>query len=120
MFKRLATALLFRRISRDLAGLAASLERQNALLLRLVDRLAPVDPHTSRPEVQADTGVSHLDANEAWLALEFIQRTQRDTGHTPDDEEVLIHLADEKTADLHQRLSAREAELARLQAERQW
>ena len=120
MFKRLATALLFRRISRDLTALAGGLERQNALLLRLVDRLAPADPTTLRKDVQADTGVSHLDANEAYLALQFIERTQRDTGHTPDDDELLVYLADEKTVDLHQRLSAREAEMARLQQERQW
>lgn len=122
MFKRFATALLVRRLLRDLDRVAASLERQNALLLRLVDHLAPVDPADSRTraEVHADTGVSHLDATEAALAQAFILRTQRDTGHVPDDDEVLIYLADEKTHDLHQRLVQRDADLSRLREAREW
>lgn len=120
MFKRLAAALLLRRAARDLTDIAASLRQQNLLLARLADQLAPVDPRTSRPEVQAETGVSHLDANEAYLAQRFVERTQADTGHVPDDDEVLIYLADEKTHDLHQRLMARDADLERLRASREW
>jgi hypothetical protein len=120
MFQRLATALLFRRLARDLGEVAAALRQQNALLLRLADRYAPADPPTERVEVRMDTGVSHLDATEAQLAQEYVARTQRDTGHIPDDEEVLIYLADEKTHDLHQRLVARDADLERLRAAREW
>lgn len=118
MFKRLAAALVLRRVSRDLARLADATEAQNALLLRLADHLAPLDPPTDRQEVRADTGVSTFDPIDAALADDYIARTYRDTGHVPDDEEVLIYLADEKTVDLHQRLIAREAELARLRESR--
>jgi hypothetical protein len=120
MFTRLASALLFRRLARDLADIAAALGRQTALLERLADRYAPKDPPTERREVREDTGISHLDPTDAELALAYIERTQRDTGHLPDDEEVLIYLADEKTQDLHQRLVAREAEMARLREAREW
>jgi hypothetical protein len=120
MFRRLAAALLFRRLARDLGAIAAALQDQNRLLTRLADRLAPADPPTERVEVRAETGVSHLDVNDAYLAQRFIERTQRDTGHIPDDDEVLIYLADEKTHDLHQRLAARDQDLERLRAAREW
>jgi hypothetical protein len=120
MFQRFATALLLRALTRDLAAIAETLRAQTALLARLVDRLAPADPVTRRPEVLADTGVSHLDAEEAAAAIAYINRTQADTGHIPDDDEILIHLADEKTATLHERLATREDELSRLKAAREW
>jgi len=120
MFKALASAVLLRRISRDLGDIAASLRLQTAMLARFAERYAPADPPTERAEVRADTGVTHLDPDEAFLAQEFIARTERETGHRPDDDEVLIHLADEKTVDLHQRLQAREGELERLRETRSW
>jgi hypothetical protein len=120
MLRRLASAFLLRRLSRDLGDIAASLRLQTALLTRLTDRIAPLDPPTARRDVREDTGVSTFDPIEAALAQDYIDRTYRDTGHVPDDEEVLIYLADEKTADLHQRLVAREADLARLQETREW
>jgi hypothetical protein len=118
MFKRLAAGLLLRRVVRDLTRIADALSAQNVLLARLADRFAPVDPPTIRAEVKADTGVSHLDVDEAFLAQQYIDRTLRDTGHLPDEEEILIYLADEKTLDLHTRLIAREGELARLAEDR--
>lgn len=118
MFKRLASVFALRRGLRDLARIADGLQTQNALLTRLADRYAPIDPPTERKEVRLDTGVSHLDADEAFIAQEFVERTLRDTGHFPDEEEILIHLADEKTLDLHTRLQAREGELARLAEDR--
>jgi hypothetical protein len=118
MFKRLAAGLLLKRVLRDLMRLADGLDQQNVLLARLADRFAPLDPVTVKAEVRADTGVSHLDVDEAFLAQEFVARTLRDTGHLPDEEEILIHLADERTLDLHARLVAREGELARLAEER--
>jgi len=120
MFRRLASALLLRRLARDLTVLTATLREQTALLARLVDRLAPVDPPADRGLVREDTGVSHLDVHDAVLASDFIARTARTTGHVPDDDEVLIYLADEKTVDLHARLVARDEDLARLQASREW
>lgn len=120
MFSKLATALLLRRVVRSLEASADALREQNVLLARLADRLAPVDPPTSRAEVHEGTGLSTFDPIDALLAQDFVERTQASTGHTPDDDEILIHLADEKTHDLHQRLVARDQELSRLRAEREW
>jgi hypothetical protein len=111
---RLAGALLFRRLARSLDRLAEAIEGQQTLLLRLVDHLAPNPAPPERDVLRADTGLSYLDDEEAGQALAFIERTRAATGHTPDDEEVIIHLADEKTQNLAERLSVREAELARL------
>jgi hypothetical protein len=118
MFKRLAAGLLLRKLSKDFARIADGLDRQTALLARLADRYAPIDPPTDRASVKADTGVSHLDHDDAARALAYVERTVRDTGHYPDDDEVLIYLADEKTVDLQTRLAARDQELARLAEER--
>jgi len=118
MLRRLASALLLRTISRDLSRIARALDDQTLLLSRLAARFAPVDPPTSRPEVQADTGVSSFDPVEAILAQEYVERTYKDTGHVPDDDEILVYLADEKTTDLHKRLIEREDELARLREDR--
>jgi hypothetical protein len=114
MFKRFAIGLLLRRHIRALEGIAATLSAQNALLTRLVDHLAPPATTLSRATLSEGTGLTHFDEAEAGIALAYIERTQQATGHTPDDDEVLIYLADEKTTDLAKRLSEREAELARL------
>jgi len=113
MFRRLAAALLLRRISRDLDRLVEGLAAQNALLARLVDRLAPEASAPDRVLLHADTGLSHLDDAEAGRALAFVERTSRATGHIPDDDEVLSYLADERTTDLAARLTERDAERAR-------
>jgi len=118
MFKRLAAGLLLKRLARDFTRIATALDQQNVLLARLADRFAPIDPPTDRAEVRADTGVSHLDTDDAFLAQEYVARTFRDTGHMPDEDEILVYLADEKTLDLHQRMQAREGELARLAEDR--
>jgi hypothetical protein len=121
-FARFAAALLFRRAARDLSRIALNLDAQTALLARLVDRLAPqpiAQTPADRSTIRADTGVTHLDPLDAGLALDFIARTEAHTGHTPDDEEVLIYLADEKTHDLATRLSQRDQDLARLVESRQ-
>jgi mannitol-1-phosphate/altronate dehydrogenase len=120
MFSRLASALVLRRLTRDVTALADALQAQNALLARLVDRLAPATPAADRTTVRADTGVDHFDSLDGQLAEAYIEKTERDTGHTPDEDEVLIHLQDEKTIDLHTRLVAREGELERLRASRAW
>lgn len=116
MFRKLAGVWLLRRLLRELARMVAVQERQTELLGRLVDHLVP--PRPSRAVVHADTGVSHLDEVEAGLALAYVDRTRAATGHVPDDDEILLHLADEKTIDLHARLTAREAELTRLTEDR--
>lgn len=120
MLRRLATALFLRRLVRALDQIAEVQRAQTQLLGRLVDHLAPADPRTTRADVSADTGVSHLDEAEAAQAIAYITRIAQQTGHIPDDEEVLIHLADEKTQDLHQRLTTRDDELTRLREAREW
>lgn len=120
MFKRLASAWLLRSVARDLADVASSLRAQNLLLLRLADRFAPLDPPTTHKEVATDTGVSHLDPDELLLAMRYTARTHEQTGHLPDDEEVLIYLADEKTRSLAERLATRDQELQRLEESRKW
>jgi hypothetical protein len=114
MFKQLGAALYLRRIAKDLSLLVQAMQRQDALLLRLADHFAPNIPPEDRQTVRSDTGVSHLDPLEAQIVGDYIARTERQTGHTPDDEEILIYLADEKTTDLHSRLVQRERDLERL------
>jgi hypothetical protein len=117
MFKRIATALLLRAIARDLATIASTLKDQTFLLARLADRFAPPPIEQSpadRATIKADTGVSHLDVDDAAFADYIVARAQASTGHTPDEDEILIALADEKTTDLQERLAARDDELARL------
>ena len=121
MFKRVAAAWLLRRVVRSLDSLAASHEQQTRLLARLADRFAPQPldlAQVDRATIKADTGVSYLDADELVAAEAFAARQYAHTGHTPDDDELLIHLADEKTRDLADRLRTRDDELARLSEER--
>lgn len=121
MFKlgrTLGLGLLARRVVRELAEVRAQLTRQNDLLERLADKFAPVTPQTDPRDVAATTGVDYLDATESMIALDYIARTETDTGHRPSDEEVLSYLADEKTVDLHARLIERERELERARADR--
>lgn len=120
MFRRLAAALVLRRLTRDVHDMADALQAQNALLGRLVDQLAPLPKTPERAVVREDTGLSHFDSADGQIAEEFVARTERETGHTPDEEEVLIYLEDEKTVDLHARLVARDADLERLRASRAW
>jgi len=114
MFRRLAAGLLLRRLARDLTQIAALLDRQNAILARLADHFVPLPSTPASAELRAETGVSHLAADDAALALAYVARTQAQTGHTPDDEEIAIHLDDERTRDLTERLTQREAQLGRL------
>ena len=118
MFRRLAAALLLRRVSGDLHALRVAVEQQNVWLARLVERLAPSDPDTAPTEVAADTGVSFLDPTDSALAAAYSARVLQDTGHTPDDDEVLAYLADEKTHDLHARFLEREVVAMRIARER--
>src|SRR3989304_323580 len=48
------------------------------------------------------------------LIQPYAERTVRDTGHQPTDDEILSYLADEKTRDLHTRLIERDREAERL------
>jgi hypothetical protein len=118
MFKRLAAALLLRKVVAELASLKAAVEAQNVLLARLVDHFAPHPEELNRAQVREATGVDFLDPVEAGLAQDFAEKTFHQTGHLPDEDELLIYLADEKTTDLHKRLIQRAQELERLQESR--
>lgn len=120
MLRKLTAALLLRRMSRDLREIASALAVQNGLLARIADHIAPATALPSRESVQQDTGLSFLDDHEAAAALAYIERTAKDTGHLPDEEEVLVYLADEKTQSLQQRLIERDEQLQRLAQERRW
>lgn len=119
MFKRLSAALYLRAIARDLGRIADALDRQTAVLTRLADHVAPRLAAPDKKTLTADSGVTFLDPLEAGLALDYVARTVTDTGHTPDDEEILTYLADEKTTDLQKRLLERDQELQRLMEARQ-
>ena len=109
---------LLRRCFREVTGIRAQLTRQNDLLERLADRYAPSAPAVDRAVVAADTGLDYVDPVDQYLIQQFRDRTMTDTGHAPDDDEVLSYLADEKTTDLHRRLVERDRELERLTEER--
>jgi hypothetical protein len=108
-----------RGLLRDLRGIRAALDQQNLLLARLADKFAPALPQTDRATVEAETGVDYVDAADQAIIQDYVNRTARDTGRPPNDDEILIYLADEKTRDLHTRLLARDQELDRLAQERQ-
>lgn len=115
---RLGGWLLLRRTVRALDRLATAQEQQTRLLARIADRLAPADPQTDPQIVAVETGASYLDQGEAAVALAYAERTRRDTGREPTDDEILLYLADEKTQDLHRRLVERDAALAALAKDR--
>jgi hypothetical protein len=101
--------------------MASAAEQQTALLARLADHFAPVLAPPSpadRATIKAETGVSWADSDDIALADAFAVRQAAHTGHTPDEDEVLIYLADEKTRDLSERLAARDQELSRLMEDR--
>lgn len=106
----LQSGLLLRTTLKELRGLRTALDQQNALLARLADRFAPAPPATVSQPAPLDTGVDAFDAIDGALVLDYIARCERDTGHTPDEGEILSWLADEKTIDLHARLRQREQE----------
>jgi hypothetical protein len=118
MLKQFSSAIYLRRVSTHLGEIAAALDRQTAVLTRLADHFCPVRPVPDRRTLAADSGVSFLDPVDASLALDFVARTARDTGHTPDEDEILTYIADEKTTDLHKRLVERDEELQRLMESR--
>jgi hypothetical protein len=112
--------LLARRLVRSLDRMAGALEQQNLLLARLADHfcppvVAPPQPKDLRAELSA---ISHLDVDEAYLAQEYIGKTERQTGYSPSEDEVLIYLADEKTQVLHERLQQRSADVTAIEDRR--
>ncbi len=106
---------------RELSGIREQLEQHTRLLARLVDHFSPREaagaadgPDASAAPAESWGGVSFLDPIEASLVEDYAQKTERDIGRPPTEDEVLVWLADEKTLDLHRRLKERAA-LAQLE-----
>jgi hypothetical protein len=112
--RRIGLGLLGRRLARELTGIRSALDDQNRLLTRLADRFAPRPAAQSSEDIRTLTGVDHVDQVELGLVLDYIARTRATTGHEPTEDEILCYLADEKTTDLHARLTERAQETARM------
>lgn len=97
LLRSLATGLLHRRTLRALERIETHLATQNTLLTRIADHFAPVYDVSEAPRHSVD----HLNPREAVQVLDFVARTERDTGRTPSDEEILQYLADHATAELY-------------------
>lgn len=80
------------------------LAEQNLYLKRLADHFAPV--FQTDPVSSAEASVDFLNTVEASLVMDYVERTQQDTGRPPTDEEILRYLADEATQSLAERLDA--------------
>jgi hypothetical protein len=107
----ITSAWSVRRALRALDRIGTQLERQNDLLSRLADHVAPSLPAVQLGDVATQSGLDHLDEIELGLALAYAEKLYAATGHEPDDDEILTYLADEKTVDLHSRLAQREREI---------
>jgi hypothetical protein len=116
---RLPGLFLLRSLVQELRGVREQLTRQTDLLERLACQIAPQPPQTDRAQVAAETGLDYVDPLDQALLQQYAERTERDLGRSPTDEELLDYLADEKTKDLHQRLIARDREQDRRAAERE-
>ena len=112
----LGLGLFARRTLRELGGIHVQLTRQNDLLERLVQRLAPVEPAYDQDQVRRESGVEYVNAIEGGVIFDYIERTRKDVGREPTEEEILEYLADEKTIDLQQRMSEREQTIAAARA----
>lgn len=101
MFERRRGFRLARRTLKSLCAIEAHLAEQNGYLRRLADHIAP--DHTATP---APTGASvdYLNPHEAIAVQAYIEKTARDTGRVPTEEEILRYLADEATIDLQARM----------------
>ena len=86
-----------RRGLRALERIAAALETQTALLTRMAEVVAP---QPAEPTSLQDTGVTFCNEAELARITSFVERTTRETGHVPSDDEVLRWLAAEAQADV--------------------
>lgn len=116
--KLLTLGPVARRALKELSGIHQQLTRQNDLLARLADRFAPAEPVNDPDAVRAESSIEYTDAIQGGMILDYIEKVRHETGHMPDEEEILIWLADGKTLELQARLEQREVELQRLQASR--
>lgn len=103
LLRRFRSPFAARRALRALERIEAHLGVQNALLQRLADQFAPAFEESAETAART-TGVDHLNEREAVTVLEYVARTERETGKTPTEDEILRYLADEATTSLQDRL----------------
>jgi hypothetical protein len=104
LFRGLALSLLQRRLVKIFTSIDQRLAEQNSYLKRLADQVAPQIAE-SEPK-SAEAGVDFLNPIEAAVAQSFIDRTYKDTGHLPTDDEIARFLDTEAAVDLQARLDA--------------
>lgn len=100
LFRGLQSALLLRSVLKSVKGIETALVTQNTLLARLADKFAPVYDES----VQARASVDFVSPIEVALTDAFSERTMREQGRAPTDDEIQRFLDDERTIDLRQQL----------------
>lgn len=101
--RSLQLGLLHRRTLKALSAIDGRLAEQNGYLRRLADHFAPELPAEG---VEPSFSVDHLNAAEAGIVLDYVERTRGDLGREPTEDEIMRYLADEKPIDLQQRLES--------------
>ena len=101
IFRGIQLGLLGRRISRTLDAIESQLREQNALLRRLADHLAPLAPDVNEADLKSTREISFLSPTELIKAQDYIDRTERDIGRSPNTDEIVDYLEQEATEALH-------------------
>jgi hypothetical protein len=79
------SALGYRRLIKSIDRHTSTIEQQNLLLLRLADYFAPVEPTVA---AAVDTGPSYVNPAESLAVQTFMERTLREQGREPSEDEV--------------------------------
>jgi hypothetical protein len=90
LFRSFTTA---RRLLRSLSTIEAHLATQNQYLARLADHFAPVLPPAE--DLTTQNSISFLNHKEAGRVVDYIDKTMRDTGRAPTEDEIVRYLAEE-------------------------
>ena len=99
IIRTIQNSFMLRKVLRTLSAVETQLREQNMLLARLADHFAPVLP--APPEDLArHTSVDFLNETEAGRVIDYIDKTLRDTGRAPTEDEIIQYLADEATQSL--------------------
>ena len=81
-----------RRLLRTLDRLAQTHEQQVRLLARLADHFCPEVVAVSPEDLRAHSGVSYAEDLEQGTILRFVEKTVRDTGREPTEEEIIDYV----------------------------
>lgn len=99
ILRQFRLGILGRRLAKTLDAIEGQMRLQNELLLRLANHFAPEIP--APPEDLArQTSVDFLNEAEAGRVVDYIDKTMRDTGRAPTEDEIIQYLADEATQSL--------------------